>query len=337
MERLDKARRLPRIIAGLAGAAGAVLAGFAVHAAVARAAQDPLEPMVWPEDDSEAARIADSFALADHDRGGWVSFEEAAFSMNLDRDGFALFDADRDGRIPFEEFDARYREVIARGGAFPLPRGASKPAAAPTRDAAGLLSAYDRDLNGALSQDELDTLIGDYAVRGMNGALALGQFDGDGSGRLERPEVEYLAAMLAAQRAGEDAGDGDESEPARSLTELFGTQLERPKDLGSVPAPPRIAGPVLPFGRLDLDGSGSIDAADLDRLQFPLTLAVRPATVLATLDRDGDGAISAAEFRLAFEPPAEPNATAAAPEPGTPEPGTPEPDDPAPEAALPGF
>lgn len=278
----------------------AVVAGLGAALGMLAFAQDPLEPMVWPADEQEAARIADYFGIADFDGGGWISFEEASQSMSVDRDGFARFDGNRDGRIQFEEFEARYREVLARGGAFERPRTPEKPPLPPARDAAGLLFAYDSDLNGALSLAEVEALLVDYQVKNTSAAFALSQFDNDGSGRLERGELEYLAGLISTLRG--TAGDETPEAEADSLEALFGTPIPRPKEPGSVPAPPRISGPVRPFFRLDHDGDGAIQAADLEALQFPLTLSVRSATVVAALDRDGDGALSQDELKLAFEP-----------------------------------
>ncbi len=84
--------------------------------------------------------------------------------------------------------------------------------------------------------------------------------------------------------------------PAGSVLELFGHVKERDDDRSLVRLPPRIAGPVPAFERLDLDRDGRLSDADLDRLQRPVRMQVRRGTVLATLDLDGDGIVDRAEF-----------------------------------------
>lgn len=84
--------------------------------------------------------------------------------------------------------------------------------------------------------------------------------------------------------------------PAASLLELFGEPREQDAGRSLVRLPPRIAGPVPAFERLDLDRDGRLSDADLDRLQRPVQMQVRRGTVLATLDLDGDGVVDRAEF-----------------------------------------
>lgn len=84
--------------------------------------------------------------------------------------------------------------------------------------------------------------------------------------------------------------------PAGSWLEIFGPVEERDASRSLAQLPPRIAGPVRSFERLDLDRDGSIADADLDRLQRPVQLLTRRSTVLASIDRDGDGRISREEF-----------------------------------------
>lgn len=283
--------------------AAAVLAGVsAAGVALATAAQGPGVSRVAQQlAEQEEALILEYFELADHDESGWMSFQEARDALGVDRDGFARFDTDRDGRVPHGEFAARYREVVTRGGVFSRPRGPADAPVQPMRSADGLLSAYDSDLNGALSRDELDLLLEDYRLRSTSSTLLLSQYDTDGSERLERAELEYVSALLAEER-----GIADEEEAlveVRSLSDLFGASVARPSSAGTAPLPPRIAGPVRPFVRLDVDRDGGIDAKDLETLQFPLTLSVRPATILAALDRDGSGALDELELLRAFEAP----------------------------------
>ncbi len=314
--------------AGVSATGAGVFTGGSAPAAfgAAPAAQDPLSPQVFPDaparDDDpggvpapppdprdpaqrEAQRIRDYFQIADYDGSGWLSFEEASEALGIDRDGFRLFDRDRDGRISFEEFTARYREVVERGGLFAEPRPQSLRPIPPLRTAEQLRAAYDLDLNGALDETELGLLLDDYRITSLTPRLVLSTLDRDGTGRLELPEIAQLAELLRALRREQELFGEEGRAAAPSLHELFGKRLGRPTGPGHVPSPPRIAGPVHPFARLDLDADGAIDLADLDALEFPLTLPVRAASVLASLDLNGDGRLDLEELRLAFEGPRE--------------------------------
>jgi hypothetical protein len=88
---------------------------------------------------------------------------------------------------------------------------------------------------------------------------------------------------------------------ADSIAELFGAVEARESTLGALSLPPRIAGPVTHFYRLDVDGDGYVTGSDLSRLESPLQLGVRASAVLAALDRDGDGRLSEAEVLASLQ------------------------------------
>ncbi|WP_419192315.1 hypothetical protein [Engelhardtia mirabilis] len=237
------------------------------------------------------------FSTADYDSNGWISFREAEQALLLDRDEFGRYDTDSDGRVSQAEFGARYRAAIERVGAFQPPVPPAEAVAAPARGTDQLRNAYDTDLNGALDLAELTRLLDDYDVPEIDPALALSQLDADSSQRLELNEIGFLTTLLDTLRSSPVHLFGAE---ATTLEGLFGTPISRPAGLGEVPMPPRIAGPVPPFTRLDLDRDGGITVEDLTALEFPMTLPVRPATVVASLDLDGDGALSSAELDAAL-------------------------------------
>jgi Ca2+-binding EF-hand superfamily protein len=55
------------------------------------------------------------------------------------------------------------------------------------------------------------------------------------------------------------------------------------------------------FTRLDADGNGAVDAADLKELMSPARSSVRGGAVIAALDTNGDGKLDPGEFVAAFE------------------------------------
>lgn len=250
--------------------------------------EDPPEPTVQERE---------YFATADYDGNGWISFREAEQALLLDRDEFARYDADSDGRISPTEFGERYRLTIERVGGFQPPVPDGEDVVAPARGAEQLRNAYDRDLNGALDLAELELLLVDYEAPDVAADLALSQLDVNASGRLELGEIEFLTDLLDSLRTSPVHLYGAE---ATTLEGLFGVPIERPGGFGQVPMPPRISGPVRPFTRLDLDRNGGITVEDLTELEFPMSLPVRPATVIASLDRDGDGALDADELAAAL-------------------------------------
>lgn len=296
----------------VAGALGVALAAAGPYALAPRAAgqegpaaartQEPAAVDDEPTESDEPAVVAsvqerEYFATADYDGNGWISFREGEQALLLDRAEFGRYDADTDGRISPEEFGARYRTAIERVGGFQPPVPEDTGVAAPARGAEQLRNAYDKDLNGALSLAELEAVFADYEVPDVDPTLALSQLDSNGSGRLELGEIGFLTTLLDTLRTSPVHLFGVEG---TTLEGLFGTPIERPAGLGQVPMPPRIPGPVRPFTRLDLDRDGGITVEDLQQLEFPMALPVRPATVIASLDGDGDGRLDPDELARAL-------------------------------------
>jgi Ca2+-binding EF-hand superfamily protein len=234
------------------------------------------------------------FAICDQDGNGQISFKEAQTSLGLDQAGFALYDTDADGMILPGEFRRRYLAIIDAGGAFPPPKAKAVVVAALPASAEKMLEAFDKDQDGALSLAELDVALVEMNVSRMDPEATLDQLDHDGSGKLEPAELDDLLAVL---KPGSAARRG--AKPA-SIDELFCRVIPRPASASSTPEPPRFAGPIPSFRRLDLDGDGHVTLEELGELQRPFTFVPRPATVLAALDMDGDGTLSAAEFRAAM-------------------------------------
>ncbi len=286
----------------------AVLALFAIAAGAAPLAQDRGDrgggPSVEAQRGGAPPERGDSqkkapkdedlgevyFKVCDYDGDGWILFEEAQKSMNLDRAAFAAYDTDGDGRISPEEFARRYRAIVSRGGAFAPPaanlEAKKKP---PRRTADELLDAYDDDRDKALNETEVGKALRDYGAHGVDAKVIVEKLDTNGTKKLEVEEIPALLDVLSPAAA-------SGKKKAASIAELFDRVEPRNLKRESLPQPAHIVGPVTAFRRLDYDNSGGIDAADLALLQHPLQLPVRMNAVLASLDTDGDGVISAEEF-----------------------------------------
>jgi len=236
------------------------------------------------------------FETCDHDGNGWISFREASESLQLERGEYAIYDRDQDGRVSRPEFAARYRALLESTGAFRIPRPRGPEGGPPARDPQQLRNAFDQDADGALDSAEMDRLLRAYDREELALDVVLDKLDRDLSKKIEGSELDQLSRLIAT---GEELVPLETGASAPlSLKELFGKVELRGLGVDSAPEPPRIAGPIGHFSRLDLDGDGRIRLGDLQKLQSPLLLEVRASAVLATLDLDEDGGLSEQEFLL---------------------------------------
>lgn len=74
--------------------------------------------------EAEAAQrelAAKAFAIADYDHNGWISFQEARASLEIDRPRYLVYDKDRDGSVTLEEYIAICLQSWRRYGVFKIP------------------------------------------------------------------------------------------------------------------------------------------------------------------------------------------------------------------------
>lgn len=254
-----------------------------------------LRPQAGP---GSVLQESEYFRTADYDSNEWISFEEARQALSIDRSEYWRYDTNSDARVTADEFSARYLDIVGRVGSFPAPQSSEVPLIAPPRDADQLRNAYDRDLNGGLGPGEFQTLLKEYGLEEFDAAKMYKTLDVNGDFLLGLAELEAVSKQLENFRSTVTPGL---LESFSSVEELFGVLVPRPPGPGEIASPPKIAGPVPPFARLDLNRDGQLTASDFDELAFPLTLPVRSVTVIASLDTDGDKALSEAELRLAME------------------------------------
>jgi len=240
------------------------------------------------------------FSMADANGSKWISFSEARATMRFDAARYRVFDTDNDGRLTLKEFSEFINVEAERGHTVRKPNIPAGLIKQPARDADQLRTAYDIDLDGAIGSFELERLLVDYQGNSrdrLDAATTLDRHDSDGSGVLERDELDRIAALVNPR--GGFSQNVAPSPTGRSIIDIFGRPIDRGENL-----PPRIKGPVPTFHRLDLDRDGFVSLDDLERLEGTTFAPVRLSSVLATLDRDGDGRMSEAEFVESMTPPA---------------------------------
>ena len=251
--------------------------------AKARGRQKPKPPTAVSLADEH--QIQEWFATCDRDEGGWISYREAVESMGFNRGRFQAFDVDRDARLDAEEFKGLYVHAIASVGHFATPGGEPpRPPKAPTRTPVQLRNAYDANADRHLDLLELAVVLTDYA-RDDDVELVLASLDDSEDELLSVEELTGINAILFPIDL--DERTVIEVEDIQTIAGLFGEVVVRAEP-GEQPNPPLIVGPVGHFRRLDLDDDGYISVQDLETLLRPARSAIRPHTVINTLDLDGD-------------------------------------------------
>jgi len=243
-------------------------------------------------------QVAAWFDLCDHNTNGWLSYRETEYSLGFDRRRFRAFDEDRDGRLRRREFDEYYMYSIVNSGGFMKPRAKQPEGPPPPRTPEQVRSAYDQDLDGLISELELTRLLRDYQRDNADPNRILRSLDSSEDQYLSLEEMAGLHSVLypiALVEPTEEPG-----EERATLEDLFGTMVLRGTAPGATPTPPLIQGPVSQFRRLDLNNDGYITTDELELLLRPRRVAVRPHTVLNTLDLDGDLQLSKQEFQSAL-------------------------------------
>ena len=241
-------------------------------------------------------QVALWFASCDTNGDGWMVFREATRALDFDRPRFQSFDADRDGRIDSSEFTDYYRYRLTESGGFRPPQVKVAPTLATPRKAEQLRLAFDTNADRAISEEELAAVLEGYGRYDLEVGKLMDEADRDKDLLLSEDELEGIAALLVGA-----AGPAVSSLPAGAVSgidQLFGAPAG--PEVHEPGALPRIAGPVTPYRRLDLDGDGVVSLEDLEALQRPLRSPVRIAPILLALDADGDGNIDRAELRAAL-------------------------------------
>lgn len=245
------------------------------------------------------AELRSWFDTADHNGNGWVSFSESAYSLRFTRGRFRAYDSDRDGRLRADEFQDYYMHSITQEGSFVKPRKMRDESTMALRTPEQLRASYDSDLNGGLSEIEVSRMMIDYDQRELDATQLMSSLDLDGNDILEVSELEGLLPILYPDDPA-IAEMRPTAETYDSLLDMFGKVEPRPSDSGAPPAPPYIGGPVTLFQRLDLGRDGTISVNDLEILQRPLRIGIRPHAVINTLDLDGDLELSEEELLRAL-------------------------------------
>lgn len=252
--------------------------------------------MIVSTDLADDNQILQWFSICDTDASGWLRFRESEAALTFDRPQFRAFDEDNDGRIKLGEFTDYYRYRITSSGGFRPPSVKTKRIAAPPRAATQLRLAFDGDGNNLIDVDELTMLLESYGRYDLTVIDAMEDHDTTGDMQLDRDELEAVTVLLSAAIP-EDL-ENMPLAPVSGVDELFGALAGKEVYMGI--HPPRIAGPITPFRRLDLNGDGGISLADLEALQRPMRTSIRVSPILHALDANGDGSLDRAELRAAL-------------------------------------
>jgi Ca2+-binding EF-hand superfamily protein len=153
-----------------------------------------------------------------------------------------------------------------------------------------LLRRYDTDQSKGLTIEEVERLLGELGMA-LSPDLVVAQMDPNDSGQLEGQEL-FTLAWMASEHGPKPEPPAPPPEVAPPLAEVVPASPEA--------SPPSTVIPGTHFARLDADNDGTIDEADLRKLQSPTILDVRLRAVLSALDRDGDGRLSPAEFEASM-------------------------------------
>ncbi len=235
------------------------------------------------------------FRAADHNQDSWLSLAELEETFAIRREEFQLYDPDKDGRVTQEEFLERFDFVVEVTGWFRPPKEVATGRPRLPSSAQELTLQYDASGDGALDAGEIGAALIAFQRAGLSRDGVMALLDRDRSLKLRDEELTEFYGLLTQL-------DSPVAKPlqATSIEELFGQLEPRGSSTTAPVLPPRIAGPVPFFRRLDLNGNGQIELLDLDALQAPLILNVRTAPVLAAIDRDRNGALSPQELAQAL-------------------------------------
>jgi Ca2+-binding EF-hand superfamily protein len=219
------------------------------------------------------------FAACDADSDDRLDVFEAAEALESLRDpknheAFARIDVDRDGFVSWPEFDRHFRAIVERGNSFRVrtcrrlvQQAPEQQPAQPLTPLQRFLRFHDANQDGGLDPGEVETMVRKAGLLPSLGSQLRG-LDLDQSGRIEETELAPYFEILRAV-------------------------LPLPKD-----APAAAASLPAPWGAIDANGDGTIDADELAAAlrRIDPQLARWAAEILRAADRNRDGKLEAAEL-----------------------------------------